>query len=180
MPGWLVDVLMWNGWAETFLAWCVLSTSYAAVPFRDTRNKPLLFGTFIFLIEWVITNSMGDMFAQPEGVVTYAGVDVILGGAFLYIAMRYKAAWAAFCVLTHFGMGVIHFKMYVTEWHSFYYILSLNILYAISIAINNVGVWAGKHDRNRVLDRFVHSFSGGGTFSGILLPGGWRSDKGLG
>ncbi len=176
----LIDILMWQGWDEVFFVWVAMSILFAAWPF-DEKGRHHVTGAEIFMVEWIITNMlMGDMFTAPVGTVLYTVVDVIAGAIFLWFALNKKAVWAAVCVLTHFGMGLVHFKMYLGEWHSFYYVLSLNILYSISILSNNIGVWAGRYDRVFLLDRIFSALPGHPTFSGFRIPCDWRAAKGLG
>ncbi len=173
----VMDVLQWQGWQWTFLAAAFATLLFAAHPLKDDRGVHHTTGAALLLLEWVMTFATRGNLGEQAMLVFHSVFDLCLTGAFLTIAVRNRAVWAAFCVIFKFGMIVAHLQLYLGEIQFFYYVFVLNILYALSLLSINAGVWAGRYDRNRVLDRLVHNLPLRPTFSGFSLSGN-QSDNG--
>jgi len=158
-------------WGWFYAIAVVLTLIHAHVPIDPLRRRQHALGSEVIFISWCIAGAARYLLHDATPLVANALIDVGTSGTFLWIAMRNKALWAAFCVILHAGMSVLHLAYRLSgEGNDLGYIWILNTLFFPALVTINTAIMAGKYEWGALVDELVH-LRRGWTFTGLRRSG---------
>lgn len=165
-------------WGWFYFGAVTMTLLHGVAPATPFRGRHHVLGAEIVAVSWLASHASRVIFSDPTPLAAYAFIDAMTAWAFLFVALRRRAIWAAMLVIIHAGMGALHLAYFATgEGDDYSYIVTLNGLFICALLTLNTAIFAGRHEWGSRIDRWIHYRAGGWTFSGLSLSRG-SSDTG--
>lgn len=155
-------------WAWFYLTCVVVTLAHAHFPILPKRLIHHACGSEFIAASWGASFLARYFLGDPTPLAAYAIIDTATALAFLVLALRNEAVWAAICVIIHALMCALHLSFYLTgETSDTGYIWLLNSLFFAALLVINFAILAGRHSWGERIDDRFGSHLRGWTFSGV-------------
>ena len=160
-----------NAWGAFYVGAVAGTLAHSVFPIGPLRGRQHTLGAEIIALSWTVAGAARLIFEDPTPLAAYAIIDVSTAAAFLAVALRKQAAWAAICVILHAGMASLHLAYFaIGQGNDNAYIWILNTLFLFALITVNTAIAAGRYAWGEGLDRWYHHRRRGWTFSGLRIP----------
>lgn len=160
-------------WGWFYVVLVVFTVGHSVYPENPKSEAHHVEGARIITIQWLCSFIVTRMTGDLTPIEFYSIIDAVSAFLFLQIAVKNKALWAAYCVILHTSMSLLHVSLFITgEAFETAYQWILNTMFLAVLIIINTAIFAGR--RAHVMDDYRLPVAGGWRWSFVGALSGRR------